>query len=129
MTYNPDWDIDLAFGEEGEQLVRTILGLAAEQLEVKRKRCIDTKFYVEVAHSPGATGNYKPSGINTTRATYWAYVVGDTGIVFIVPTGLLKDAARGALRVEEYDGDNPTKGRLVSVDEIFAEYLRKRDDL
>ena len=73
--YEPRWDIDLEYGAEGEVLVRNLLGFSDVEVEVKRKRYADDLFYVETHYDPGGRGNYKPSGINTTQAEYWAYVI------------------------------------------------------
>ncbi len=124
MSYQPEWDIDLSYGAEGEKTVAGLLGLGGQCVEVKHKRRLDMGFYVETWQSPGASGDYKPSGINVTRADVWAYVIGDTGVVVLVPTVVLRAAARGCREVEETDGDNPTKGRLVSFMEILRGGVR-----
>lgn len=124
--YNPHFDLDRAYGEAAEGSLRDTLHLLGDRFEVKRKRRIDDKFYVEVQQSPGGNGAYKPSGINITRATYWAYEVGETGLFVLVGTDLLRLATRrSSVRAEERDGDNPTRGRLVS----FGDFLAAADDL
>lgn len=95
MNWEPDFDIDRSYGEEGENLVRAVLGLASDRIEVKRKRFIDDEFYVETAQAP-RRGYIKPSGIQTTKATYWAYVIGDTGVIVLVPTERLRRTVNGA---------------------------------
>lgn len=119
--YEPRWDIDLDYGSEGEQLVRNVLGLSNAHVEVKHKRYTDDIFYVETAHDPGRQDAYKSSGINTTQAEYWAYVIAETGVVVLMPTGRLKQAARNSPRAAETDGDCPTRGRLVSLMSLLAE--------
>lgn len=119
MTKRPEWDLDRAYGEEGEDTVRRILELAAAQIEIKRKRRCDDIFYVETHQSPYATGTYRPSGANTTTAEYWAYLIANSGIVVLLPTQLLKTAALAGEKTQERDGDNPTRGRLVSFTTIL----------
>lgn len=119
--HEPRWDIDLAYGEDGEATVADLLGASAARVEVKRKRRRDFKFYVETAQSPLANDAYQPSGINTSEADYWAFVIADTGIIVCVPRERLRAVAVSAPQVEERDGDNPTKGRLVSGEDLFAE--------
>jgi hypothetical protein len=121
VNYRPEWDIDRRYGEHGEKIVSRILDLDAAQIEVKRKRKSDDKFYVEIAQDPGATGSYKPSGINTTRASHWAFVIGETGAVVLIPTPLLRAACHiSGAHVAETDGTNPTQGCLLSLAEIVS---------
>jgi hypothetical protein len=89
--YEPHFDIDREYGEEGEEIVRRFLRLSKDQIEVKRKRCIDDLFYVEHEHDPGARGRYRPSGIAITRADYFVYVIADTGILVCFPTEFLRE--------------------------------------
>jgi hypothetical protein len=122
MTENYDhrFDLELGYGQEGEDRVADLLGLAGSTVEVKRKRYTDLKFYVEVAQCPRGSLDYKASGINTTEADYWVYVVADTGVVVLIPRERLKRAAAAAPPAEEKDGDNPTKGRLVDATHLFG---------
>ena len=112
----PDWDIDRGWGEEGQDVVKA---LSRYNIEVKRKRRLDDKIYVELEQDPGATGTrWKPSGLRTTQAEYWAFVVGETGVVMFFPAGLLRWAIyerQGGVDIAEIDGDNPTRGRLLRV--------------
>jgi hypothetical protein len=127
MTTNhqPKWDIDLAYGEAGEQFVTNLLAGAPSKFEVKTKRYLDFKFYVETHQFPSGATEWKDSGIQTTYADYWVYVVGDTGVVMFVPTERLRQAALGGREVQERDGDNPTLGRLVGEKELFKETTTK----
>lgn len=93
MIRSPDWDIDREYGDNGEKTLRRILGLSENRIEVKRKRYCDDVFYVELEQSPHATGAYKPSGLATTKATYWAYAIADTGIFLLIPTARLRELA------------------------------------
>jgi hypothetical protein len=126
--YQPAFDIDRAYGEAGEGTLREILKLSGGgHFEVKRKRRHDDMFYVELEQSPGATGTYKPSGLNLTEAIFWAYVIGSTGVVVLIPTARLAAACRTiGHRAEETDGDNPTRGRLLSFVDILAADIAKR---
>jgi hypothetical protein len=119
MSYDPRFDFQLPYGEKGESIVRDLLLAGASTFEVKRKRYLDFKFYVETMQRPKGAADYKFSGMNTTEADYWAYVVADTGVVVLMPTDRLREAAMNAPKAEERDGDNPTKGRLVTARELF----------
>lgn len=123
MTYQPEFDVvmpdfsrDLVYGEAAEDVVEY---LSQARVEVKRKRRVDPVFYVETYQAPRG-GQVKGSGINTTKADYFAYVIGDTGAIVFLPVSLLKAACRNAERKNESDGDNPTWGRLVRFSDFDA---------
>ena len=120
MTYQPEWDIDAAFGDEGEQTVRALLNLQGARIEVKRKRVIDPQFYVETDCDPGARGEYRPSGISITRADYWAFVISDTGIAVFVPTRVLRSVLGEGLDVQCKQGRYPTRGKLLSLSVVLC---------
>lgn len=119
MTYQPEWDIDREYGEYGEDTVRRFLALDKSRIETKRKRIPDDIFYVETHQSP-LLGGFRPSGINTTAAEYYIYVIADTGVMVAIPVPLLKAAALNANRADERDGSNPTRGRLVRFRDLFV---------
>jgi hypothetical protein len=122
--YEPNFDIDREYGERGEESLRALLGLAKTRIEVKRKRRIDDGFYVETHQKPRGQEEYKPSGINLPptpeSAPYWAFMVRDTGVVVLIPRTTLRAAAASGRKVEESDGDNPTKGRMVTFAGIMT---------
>lgn len=123
--YEPRFDLDQEYGEQGEDLVALVRSLFG-RIETKRKRYGDFRFYVEIAQRPKDSLEYKGSGINTSEADYWAYVIADTGVIVMVPREVLKAAAARAPDAEERDGDNPTKGRLVSVEHLFPSASKRR---
>lgn len=128
MTYQPEYDVvmpdfgrDLVYGEAAEEVVEY---LSQARVEVKRKRRIDPLFYVETHQAPRG-GEVKPSGINVTRADYFAYVLGDTGVIVFMPTSLLKAACRDGNRKQESDGNNPTWGRLIGFGDLDSAKKRR----
>jgi hypothetical protein len=97
--YEPRWDFTVGYGEDGEKTVAELLHIPdGSHIEVKRKSYVDDKFYVELEQSPHATGDFKPSGLRTTEADYWAFLIADTGVVVLVPTTLLQKTLAYALR-------------------------------
>lgn len=121
----PRFDHDYRYGRQGEFLVSgTIAALRDGQVQIedKRKRRSDNQFYIELEHDPGRTGIYRPSGLSVSEAEMWAFVVSDTGCVVFVPTTRLKEAIqRGwGKDVEETDGSCPTRGRLLSFNQLIA---------
>jgi hypothetical protein len=126
-TYEPKFDHDYQYGRQGELLIGDALAALRDgqgRIEVKRKRYLDGKIYVELLQDPGGTGKrWKPSGLNVTDAEWWVYVVGETGVLLFFPTDLLRwaiktDAGRPCA---EKDGDNPTEGRLLTVAWLLQE--------
>jgi hypothetical protein len=113
-----DWDIDLAYGLEGETFLRFLLGNEAK-IEVKHDSMAhDTgNVYVETA-SRG-----KASGLSVTRADYYAFVLDDefgavSRIVFI-PTTKLRLLILNGKRSIVKGGDNKTsRGYLVPLWEL-----------
>ncbi len=94
---------------------------------MKRKRYLDSEFYVELRQDPGGTGTrWKPSGLSVTEAEFWVYVIADTGLMLWFPTEYLRWVIReeyGHER-EETDGDNPTAGRLLRAN-LLLDLLQK----
>jgi hypothetical protein len=122
---------DLAFrkGRAGEMLVGDYVeGIAAGDIEVKRKSLIDLVFFIETACDKGRHHNYQPSGITTTTADVWAFVIADTGIAVLVPT----DHVRMMLdHVTTRDADGadddscPTRGKLINLGALLYEYKKR----
>jgi hypothetical protein len=115
MTYAPHFDIDRAYGEQGEDTLRAVLGLAAHQIEVKRPRWEPHTVFVEVQHRPRSSDRYLPSGLSVTTAEFWAFVYGKAS--YIYPVEVLRLAVRRDNRPPTdagLRGDNPTKGHIFT---------------
>ena len=124
--HQPDWDIDLKFGQGREEKLRALFAeLDADEtkLEVKTDRQAVTtgNVYVECMQKPPGHDEYKPSGIATTGSPYWAFLVGR--VTILVPSDALLWAARErADRLVDggLNGDCPTRGVLLSLAEIVT---------
>lgn len=118
LKHEPKFDIDLVYGRQGELQIGQFLEWVAQgdgHVEVKTKRYLDHKIYVETHHDPGRTETFTLSGISTTAAEMWVYVVAETGIHMAIPTALLREMlvdSSSRDRSEDH-GSCPTKGRLV----------------
>jgi hypothetical protein len=126
VTYNADkrFDITLPYGSKGERLIGSLLDLynrGDKTIEVKRKSREDGKFYVELQNSPGHRG-FQPSGLATTEADVWAFVLGGTGVfLFVTPRQLRTAIERNyGFPAEERRGSCPTKGRLLDFFDILS---------
>lgn len=130
--YEPRWDADYEIGRQGELWVQSIVdSLKSDAREVKTdERFADTgNIYVE--YECKRRGHYQPSGLSTTEAPVWAFVLQREGVLLVVATELLKQVARELLRqgrtAECSRGSHPTRGVLVPVARLLAELRRKAD--
>lgn len=118
MTYQPNWDIDLSVGEAHERHVSSALGLPKCQVEVKTdRRYVETgNVFIEVSQLPRGAAEYKPSGINVTEATYWAFCAGSA--ISMIPAAVIREVVAqqdGPPIDGGLSGDNPTKGYPISL--------------
>ena len=117
MEHNSDFRYDLDFGVLGEALVLDIL--TKKKVEVKTDRqTIEGRgtgnIYIEY-ESRG-----KPSGIATTQADYWAFVLSNNQIA-IFETEWLKRLARKYLKNGSILGgdSNTSRGVLIPIKECW----------
>lgn len=123
MKHNSDFQYDWEFGKEGEDEIAKLLN--DYKVEVKRDRLTKQTGNVYIEYQSRG----KPSGIKTTKADKWAYILQD-GCILIVDTELLKKALRYLIKArlcvkDMPGGDNNTSlGVLVSVERLM-EGIRK----
>lgn len=115
-----DFDLDFAYGHEGEQLVRELLtgGLT---VEVKRdRRWVETgNIYIDTAFYSRSTHNWVESGIMKTKADRWAFVL--EKLVIIATIEDVKKAIDTYGRpISNEREPNPSKGFLITVDDLMA---------
>lgn len=119
MAEMSDFDLDFSYGYAGEQLVKDIL-TGGTTVEVKRdRRWIDTgNIYIETAFYSRATNNWVESGLMTTKADRWAFVL--ERMVVIVTVIDLKDAVNRYGRAISNDKTpNPSRGFLLTIEELL----------
>ena len=96
MSKLSDFDLDLKVGQEGEGLVEQLL-TGGTTVEVKTDlKWKDTgNLYIETVCWSHNNENWYLSGLSSTKAAYWAFVL--EGATLIVPTEVLKQVvtARG----------------------------------
>ena len=121
------FDICLDYGKDGEHYVDSLLAhlWGCESCEVKTdRRCLETgNIFIEYEAWSNRTARYEPSGIATSTAHLWAFVLSDTGVVFIFPTEKLRWLARMAWRDEGRRREqglppNPTRGVVISLAQL-----------
>lgn len=119
MSKLSDFDMDLAKGQEGETLVRELL-TGGKTVEVKTDlKWKDTgNLYIETICWSHNNEDWYPSGLSSTKADYWAFVL-QTGAI-MVPTEVLKSVV--AIRGRAINCNiqpNPSKGYLIKVEDIL----------
>ena len=113
---NKNFDIDMEYGRRGENTLLDIL--ETKRIEVKTDR---------IAH---ITGNVaveyrfrgRPSGISTTEADYWAFLLYDMTTIIMVPTEKLKDIARERYKRNQVTiggDDNVSEMILIPIEELI----------
>ena len=123
MGKKSDWDIDLRFGQEGEVIVNSLLTSPIETVEVKRdKRWVETgNLYIETECWSDVLQSWYHSGISTSKASHWAFVLEDA--VFIVPIDKLFEALEKYGKKKEMNRpEYSTKGYLVTISDLLCCY-------
>lgn len=122
MGYEPrfDFQTDLAYGQEGEANAKSLFGGGA--VEVKSDRYRNGKMVVETHQKPVGYNDWKKSGINITEAEWWVYRLAPDSFI-VVSVERLKRYLRANQpdldkRVFAEGGDNPTRGFLLTPDEV-----------
>lgn len=113
LEYNSNFRYDLKRGQDAEKWLGGLL--EADTLEVKRdfKASRTKRVFVEY-ESRG-----KPSGVSTSEADYWAFILDDA--VIMLPLHRLKrlvDIAIDDKRVANGGDKNTSKGALIDIDDL-----------
>jgi hypothetical protein len=124
-AHNPNFDIDFERGLVGENLVRQVAqGVFRGKTEVKTDyRWRNTgNVYIEFECCKAA--GWSPSGISSTEADTWAFVL--DGMVVTFPVDFVieyvnRAKAKNKVR-EQTDGSHPTVGVVASIHEMIAAY-------
>lgn len=119
MKYSGSYTHDLSVGEMAEDWVYLIMGKGSK-IEVKTDSMAHStgNVYIEVY----SRGN--KSGISTTSADYWIYMIEQTGSAIIIPVDRLKKLVRKYYELKGFTlgGDNNTsKGVLIPVKEFLCQ--------
>jgi hypothetical protein len=118
-----NWDLDLRAGLAGESKVADLLSLDTLEVKTDRRWHETGNIYIETECWVRASQSWEPSGLRTTKATHWAYVLEDC--VVIVPTYRLKEAIWENARPITCDiPPNPSRGYLITPGGLL-EYVKK----
>lgn len=119
--YEPKFDVDYAWGEQGQIFTHNLIeALGTDRIEVKHDAPYLETGNIYVEYECLRKGKYRLSGIGTTTADWWVFVldVGKTAV--IVDTVSLREAARNRWRqprhrVECKRGSHPTRGVKIEL--------------
>ena len=118
-----DFDLDLAVGHQGEALVEQLLtGGTTVEVKTDLKWKETGNLYIETVCWSHNNENWYLSGLSSTKAQYWAFVL--EGATLLVPTEVLKQVVTARGRAITCNiPPNPSKGYLIKVEDI-TNYLR-----
>lgn len=120
-----DFRTDLAYGHKGEKLVSDFLdAMEAGSFEVKTDRYRNGRMVIEMEQNPRRSGDWKPSGLQVTKAKWWVYVFTLDGAFIMVSTDRMRRYIKQR-QIEEKDykhfarqSQNPSKGILLEPSEV-----------
>jgi hypothetical protein len=116
MKHSSSFYYDLDFAEKAEDWVNGIF-TGGYKIEVKCDRMAHHthNIYIEL-YSRG-----KPSGISTTQADYWIFIIYGRAVSVILPTNKIKELCKEIFNgTYVYGGDNNTsKGILIPLNLIL----------
>jgi len=116
--YNPNFDLDLKFGEFGEKLIESLF---KDKGKIECKRDRKTKDTGNVAVEFRYRG--KPSGIAVTKADWYCFIITDN-VIITIKTDVLKDIARGFYRLGSVvkGGDDDASDMILIPIEDLVRY-------
>ena len=118
--YMPDFDLDLAVGRQGELFVTNIaamLSAGTGQVEVKTDKRIANTGNVYIEHECYQRGQWRPSGIQTTKAIIWIFVL-PAEVLVAAPVDSVRDLWRRYEHTRTREctrGSHPTKGVAIPI--------------
>lgn len=126
MKYSSNFNYDLEFGEKAEDFVNKLFTNGGK-IEVKydRKAHETGNLFVEVFSRD------KPSGISTTKANYWIFVIDKRQYAIIINIEKLKKLCRSKYKDGGYvlgGDDNTSKGLLIPINFITGQKFSVNKD-
>lgn len=140
MSAEPRFDIDFAEGWQAEKWVGDIReAMKFGSIEVKCDGKASETGNVYVEYQCKKQAGWEPSGLATSEAYLWVFVIGLNECAIVITRERLTELARRAFtyktpdgkfpfRKEEKDGSHPTKGVVISVKKMIEALLRKDPD-
>jgi hypothetical protein len=120
-----DFRKDLAYGHQGEKLVTDFLdAMESGSFEVKTDRYRNGRMVIEMEQNPRRKGEWIPSGLQVTKAQWWAYVFTLDGAFVLVSVPRIKRyIQQRQLNASHYkvfarQSQNPARGFLLEPAEV-----------
>ncbi len=119
MTQLSDFDLDLSYGQAGESLVNELL-TGGKTVEVKRDRKWHStgNIYIECQCYYLGTESWQDSGLLTSKASYWAFVLNQM-VILVTYDDLVKTVAKFGKRAECKIEPNYSRGYLITVEHLL----------
>lgn len=122
--YNPNFDIDLAFGVKNENELANILQNAKIEVKTEREIWVNTDNIVIETRYKG-----EPSGISTTTADYWAHILSYRGNIKSIIMFPVKDLKRriktllrnGKAKIKNGGDNNESQLVIIPLTELLTE--------
>jgi hypothetical protein len=122
--YNPQFDfkVDLAYGQGAEaELVAFFNSVQGSKVEVKADRYRNGKMTIET-QCMNDNGEWCQSGINVTKAEWWAYRYAPGAFSLVSVARLKKYLRLNKGHIEKWDfakgSDHPSRGFLLTPDQV-----------
>lgn len=118
MKHNNNFEYDLEFGQEGEDIIADIF--ENKKIEVKRDNWVGRTGNVAIEYKSRG----KPSGIATTQADYWIIMFSreyQDKFMFIIETQRLKEVTKKYFNkgsIKKMGDSNTSSAVLIPIKEI-----------
>lgn len=117
MKHSSSFYYDVDFGAEAEDWVKDVF-TGGYKVEVKCDRIAHKtgRIYIEV-YSRG-----KKSGISTTEADYWIYIIENMQVMFLIPVDRLRELCRefhGRYGFKKGGDNNTSLGVLIPMSSLI----------
>ena len=121
-----DWDLDLRYGQDGEESVRRLLTI--DTVEVKRdRRWKETgNLYIETSCYYVNDGAFKPSGVSVSKATHFAFVIEDLTIL-VSKSDLINTLKEYGRNISCKIEPNVSFGYLITIDSLLKWQVEKAE--
>ena len=121
-----DWDLDLRYGQDGEESVRRLLTI--DTVEVKRdRRWKETgNLYIETSCYYVNDGAFKPSGVSVSKATHFAFVIEDLTIL-VSKSDLINTVKEYVRNISCKIEPNVSFGYLITIDSLLKWQVEKAE--
>jgi hypothetical protein len=121
-----DWDLDLRYGQDGEESVRRLLTI--DTVEVKRdRRWKETgNLYIETSCYYVNDEAFKPSGVSVSKATHFAFVIEDLTIL-VSKSDLINTVKEYGRNISCKIEPNVSFGYLITIDSLLKWQIEKAE--